>query len=133
VLDANMAIAAMTGVAAVRDRLARISASQVGIPLVAMAELVYGAYRSRRREENLARVDTLRRTVQSLPITDEVVNRYGATRADLESRGITKSDFDLVIACTALEEDAVLVSSDHALLDGSIAGLRAENWLGSAG
>ena len=52
VLDANMAIAAMNGVAAVRDRLARISASEVGIPLVAIAELVYGAYRSRRRAEN---------------------------------------------------------------------------------
>jgi tRNA(fMet)-specific endonuclease VapC len=128
-----MAIAAMNGVAAVRDRLARISASEVGIPLVAVAELVYGAHRSRRRAENIARVDALRRAVQSLPVTDEVVDRYGATRAELESRGITKSDFDLLIACTALEEDAVLVSSDRALLDGSIAGLRAENWLASAG
>ena len=132
-LDANMAIAAMNGVASVRDRLARISAAEVGIPLVAIAELVYGAHRSRRREENLARVAALRRTVQSLPFTDEVVDRYGATRADLESRGIAKSDFDLIIACTALEEDAVLVSSDRALLDGSIAGLQAENWLAPAG
>jgi tRNA(fMet)-specific endonuclease VapC len=128
-----MAIAAMNGVAAVRDRLARVGPSEVGIPLVAVAELVYGAHRSRRRAENLARVDALRRAVQSLPVTDGVVDRYGATRADLESRGITKSDFDLLIACTALEEDAVLVSSDSALLDGSIAGLRAENWLASAG
>lgn len=133
VLDANMAIAAMNGVATVRDRLERLSAAEVGIPLVAIAELVYGAYRSRRRAENLARVDALRRSVQSLPMTDEVVDRYGMTRADLESRGITKSDFDLIIACTALEEDAVLVSSDRALLDGSIAGLKTENWLASAG
>jgi len=68
-----------------------------------------------------------------LPVTDEVVDRYGATRADLESRGIVKSDFDLVIACTALEQGAVLVSSDRALLDGSIAGLQAENWLAPTG
>jgi len=95
--------------------------------------LVYGARRSRRRAENLARVDALRRTVQPLPLTDEVVDRYGATRAELESRGVTKSDFDLLIACTALVQDAVLVSSDRALLDGSIAGLRAENWLSATG
>jgi tRNA(fMet)-specific endonuclease VapC len=133
VLDANIAIAAMNGVAAVRDRLARIGAAEVGIPLVAIAELVFGAYRSRRREENLARVTALRQTVHVLPVTDEVVDRYGATRADLESRGIVKSDFDLVIACTALEQAAVLVSSDRALLDGSIAGLQAENWLARTG
>lgn len=132
-LDANIAIAAMNGVAAVRDRLARIGAAEVGIPLVAIAELVFGAYRSRRREENLARVTALRQTVHVLPVTDEVVDRYGATRADLESRGIVKSDFDLVIACTALEQGAVLVSSDRALLDGSIAGLQAENWLAPTG
>ena len=37
--------------------------------------------------------------------------------------------FDLVIACTALEQDTTLVTSDRGLLDNSIPGLRAENWL----
>jgi predicted nucleic acid-binding protein len=123
----------MNGVASVRDRLARIGGAEVGIPLVAIAELVFGAYRSRRREENLARVAALRQTIHVLPVTDEIVDRYGATRADLESRGIVKSDFDLVIACTALEQGAVLVSSDRGLFDGTIAGLQSENWLAPTG
>ena len=42
---------------------------------------------------------------------------------------MVKSDFDLIIACTALELDAVLVTNDQALLDGSIGGLQSENWL----
>ena len=93
VLDSNMAIAAMNGVATVRDRLAHVTPADIGIPLVAIAELVYGAHRSRRRQENLARVEALRRAVSTLPLTDDVVDRYGATRADLESRGVVKSDF----------------------------------------
>ena len=129
VFDANAAIAALNGVPAVRDRLAQVKASDIGIPLVAIAELTYGAYRSRRRDENLARVAALRSAISTLPLTDAVVDRYGATRADLESRGMVKSDPDLIIACTALGEGAVLVSSDRALLDGSIPGLQAENWL----
>ena len=129
VFDANAAIAALNGVPAFRDRLAQVRASDIGIPLVAIAELTYGAYRSRRRDQNLARVAALRSAVSTLPLTDEVVDRYGATRADLESRGVVKSDFDLIIACTAIAEGAVLVSSDHALPDGSIPGLQAENWL----
>jgi len=58
---------------------------------------------------------------------------YGSIRAELEARGLVKSDFDLIIACTALTHDAALVTSDGALLDGAIPGLRAENWLVVAG
>jgi predicted nucleic acid-binding protein len=47
----------------------------------------------------------------------------------LERRGIVKSDFDLVIACTALDHGAILVTNDGSLLDGRIDGLRVENWL----
>lgn len=58
-----------------------------------------------------------------------MIERYGATRAGLESRGVVKSDFDLIIACTALDLDAVLVTNDRSLLDESIVGLRTETWL----
>lgn len=129
VLDANIAIAALNNVESVRGRLRQVPASEVGIPMVALAELAYGAHRSRRRDENLQKIAALRSRVASLPLTDRVVDLYGATRAALEARGISKSDFDLLIACTALALDAVLVTNDQALLDGTIAGLRAEDWL----
>jgi tRNA(fMet)-specific endonuclease VapC len=129
VLDANIAIAALNDVGGVRKRLEAVPGSEVGIPIVAVAELLFGAHKSKRREANLERVNALRRSIATLPLTDGVVDRYGATRAELESQGIVKSDFDLLIACTAAEMDAILVTSDRALLDGSIVGLRAENWL----
>lgn len=44
-------------------------------------------------------------------------------------RGRIKGDFDLVIACTAMETGAVLVTNDGALKDGSIEGLVVEDWL----
>ena len=129
VLDSNIAIAAMNGVSEVIERLDGVEPGEVGIPLVAFAELLYGAYRSRRRAENLDRIRRLRHSIETLPLTDEVVDRYGETRADLKSRGLTKSDFDLLIACSALVEDAVPVTDDGGLLDGAISGLRVENWL----
>lgn len=129
VLDANIAVAALNGVATVQRQLAAIPAVDVGLPIVAVAELLFGAYKSKRRDENLRRVAALRRSVTTLPLTDGVVERYGATRAALEAVGLVKSDFDLLIACTALDLGAVLVTNDRALLDESITGLRAENWL----
>lgn len=44
-----------------------------------------------------------------LPVTDAVADLYGQTRAALERRGLVKTDFDLVIACTALSLKAALV------------------------
>lgn len=129
-LDSNIAIAALNGVDAVRSRLAGVPGTDVAVPLIAIAELTFGAYKSKRREDNLARVAALRRSVAVIPLTDSIVDLYGATRASLESRGIAKSDFDLLIACSAIDQKAVLVTNDGSLLDGSIAGLRAENWLG---
>lgn len=129
VLDASAAIAAMNGVGSVRDRLATVSGSDVGVPMVAVAELLFGAHKSRRRDENLGRIAALRRSIAVLPLSDRVVDLYGENRATLEAKGVVKSDFDLVIACTALEHEATLVTSDRGLLDDSIPGLRAENWL----
>ena len=88
-----------------------------------------GARRSRRVDQNLGRLATLREEFVAMPVSDAVADRYGEVRADLQTRGVTKSDFDLLIACTALEQDALLVTADHGLLDGAIPGLRSENWL----
>ncbi len=129
VLDANIAVAALNGVEVVRGRLAAVPGAEVGIPMVAIAELMFGACKSRRRTGNLQRIAALRTWISTLPLTDGVIGLYGETRAALESRGKVKSDFDLLIACTALDLGAVLVTNDQALLDGSIGGLRAENWL----
>ncbi|MCG8557805.1 MAG: PIN domain-containing protein [Proteobacteria bacterium] len=129
VLDSNMVIAALNGRASVVEHLARIAALDVGIPVVVVGELVYGAHRSRRKRENLGRIARLTRSFRVLNVNRAIVERYGAIRAALQSKGITKSDFDLVIACTALEHEAVLVTDDGGLLDGSVQGLRVDNWL----
>ncbi|MBI5368907.1 MAG: PIN domain-containing protein [Planctomycetes bacterium] len=128
-LDTNVVIAALTGVPAVTDRRAAVAPEDVGIPVVVLAELLYGAYRSSCRGDNLGRIVALRQRVAVLPLTEQVAERYGATRAALQLRGVPKSDFDLIIACTALESGLTLVSNDGGPLDGVIDGLRVENWL----
>ena len=76
VLDANIVIAGLNGVASVQSRLAGVALSDVGIPIVALAELTFGAYKSKRRDENLARIAALRREIAVLPLTEAVAQRY---------------------------------------------------------
>ncbi len=129
VLDTNTVIAALNGTPAVRARLATLAASDLGVPVVVFAELFHGARRSARSVENLERIRSLAGAAVVLPVDQAIAETYGVVRASVESRGVRKSDFDLVIACTALHYDAVLVTHDGALKDGSIEGLVVEDWL----
>jgi tRNA(fMet)-specific endonuclease VapC len=129
VLDSNIVVAALNGVGNVKRRLSALRQSDLGIPIVVFAELLYGAQRSSRKAENLAKIRSLWNALAGLEFTPAVAERYGLTRAELRHRGVPKSDFDLVIACIAIENSATLVTNDHALLDGTIDELRTENWL----
>lgn len=129
VLDSNIVIAAMNRSASVRARLDSIDAANVGIPVVVIGELLYGARRSTRVDENIDRVQAVRRAFAPLRVTVSVAERYALPRSRLEAKGLPKSDFDLVIAATALVHDATLVTNDTALLDGSIEALEVEDWL----
>jgi tRNA(fMet)-specific endonuclease VapC len=103
VLDSNIAIAAMNGVAPVIGCPAEIDVSDIGIPLVAIGELVYGAYRSKHRDENVSRIAGLRRSIATLPLTDDIADRYGATRADLHARGIAARETEIERRLDAFE------------------------------
>ncbi len=129
VLDSNIVIGALNGVVHVTKRLSGISPAVVGIPVVVLAELVYGAHRSRKKEANLTKIDKLREQFPIIPTTVSVAERYGVTRSLLQAQGLTKSDFDLVIACTALDVGAILVTNDAGLKDSTIAELEVEDWL----
>lgn len=106
-----------------------IRARDVGIPMVVLAELWFGAEKSTRKDANRTRIERLTTQVTVHTLGPTVARRYGMVRADIEQQGRRKSDFDLIIACTALEQQATLVTNDAALKDGAIKGLTVEDWL----
>jgi tRNA(fMet)-specific endonuclease VapC len=130
-LDTNMLVYARNGKAPVVARLDEAwEQGDVVTSLLAVGELIYGAEKSVRREENLAAVEQQLAMLDGiLPLTVEIVHRFGRLKAELERRGVTKQDIDLHIAATAIEAGATLVTNDRALLDGTIPGLTVENWL----
>ncbi len=131
VLDTNVVARLLDNEPRVVARFAPLALDSVGMPLVVLAELLFGVEKSARREQNRARLDRFAAGVRVLAFDAALVARYARVRADVERRGRRKSDFDLIIACTALEHDATLVTNDAALKDGSIAGLLVEDWLES--
>ena len=129
VLDTNVVARLLDGDKRVTARLEDVSTDDVGIPLVVFAELLFGAEKSARRDANLARLERFATDVQVLPFDQPLAARYASVRAATERGGRPKSDFDLVVASTAIEHGATLVTHDGALQDGAIPGLVVEDWL----
>jgi tRNA(fMet)-specific endonuclease VapC len=100
VLDTNIVTLLLRGDERVLSHLADVEPSDVGIPLLVHAELLFGAEKSARKEQNRARIKRMTETFPMLPLGLAVVRRYAAERAQLERSGRKKSDFDLMIACT---------------------------------
>ena len=132
VLDTNIVARVLDDDPHLLRKLARISSRDVGLPLPVLAELLFGAEKSNKRDKNSARIHHLTERFPVLPITLAIVRSYAAVRASVERRGRRKSDFDLVIACTVLEHGATLVTNDRSLKDGTIEGLIVEDWLDGA-
>jgi tRNA(fMet)-specific endonuclease VapC len=77
---------------------------------VVRAELLYGAYRSARRADNLQLLATLFQQFESLPFDDAAAAVYGRIRADLTVQGTPIGPNDLIIAAIALTNNLILVT-----------------------
>ncbi|WP_273455241.1 PIN domain-containing protein, partial [Nevskia ramosa] len=105
-LDSNAVIAALNDAdGPLSRRLRSQQPSDVGISAVVMHELYFGAFRSQRREANLARVDALRFEV--LPLDVEDARHAGEIRALLADQGTPIGAYDVLIAGQARARNLV--------------------------
>ncbi len=108
-------------------RLTDLPAGEVGVSSITVAELEYGASKSRRAEQNR---EALERFLLPLMIVDfnyEAAVSYGQIRADLERAGTPIGSFDLLIAAHASSLDVTLVTNNIREFTRE-SRLRVENW-----
>lgn len=130
VLDTNIVAAILNRHPAVIERFNQVSRNNLlFLPAMALAELQYGALSSQRIAENLARINRILEALIFAPVDRPIAERFGLLKARLRRQGLTRSDADLLVASTALEMRAILVTDDKDLRDGSIRELQVENWL----
>ncbi len=130
VLDANMLIYALNRKGGVRERLnqAALRGSLV-TSAAAVAELLYGAEKSARAEENRREIHTGLSRIEKRPFTIATAQKYGELKAYLEKSGKSKTRIDLMVAATAIEIGATLVTHDSDLdPDHMPPGLKVEDW-----
>ena len=76
-------------------------------------ELYYGAYKSQKVESNLAKVQRIESSLEIIPVSQELVEIFGLLKSNLEKKGKSIDDFDLILASTALSQNMVLVTNNE--------------------
>jgi tRNA(fMet)-specific endonuclease VapC len=79
---------------------------------IVKAELLFGAFKSARRAENLAKVERFAGRFTSLPFDDAAALSYAEIRAALERAGTPIGPNDLLIAAIAVTYDTTLVTEN---------------------
>ena len=103
------------------------NASRMAISSITLAELLHGAEKSQRVNENLAAIEDFCSRLEVLTYGTKAAQHYGAIRAALEKIGHPIGINDLHIAAHARSEGLVLVTNNLAEFE-PIPALELENW-----
>ena len=112
-------------------RFAGVPPEQQYTSAITVGELIYGAYRSPRRDYILRQLEErIWPNVRVVSFNRSAGETYGRLRAELEEVGTPLAEADLRIGAIALTQDLTVVTGNVRHF-ARIPGLRVENWLAS--
>lgn len=128
-LDTDTAIEVLRGRnRTVIERLAASPREDIALSVVTVAELFFGAYRSRNVSGNLELCRGFCGSFEILPLTTRAAELSAGIRASLETGGQRIGPHDVLIAGIALAANRVLVT--HNLREfGRVSELQIEDWI----
>jgi tRNA(fMet)-specific endonuclease VapC len=109
-LDTNIIIALFAREASILQEASQAEA--IFIPSVVLGELYYGARRSVRATENVARVDALVATLPILSCDTRAARQYGEIKDQLRRKGNPIPENDIWIAAIAFTHGLTLATRD---------------------
>ena len=108
-LDTSICVSLFRGNLQVAARLNEVGLENCFISPIVVAELLFGAYRSKLVEQNLKQTREFISELQVLPIEDSL-ETYAQERARLWGEGKKIEDFDLLIGCAAKAAGLTIVT-----------------------
>ncbi len=111
-LDTDTIIYALKGNRNVTRNFDERAAQPKALSAITYGELFFGAMKSSDPQVNLAKVRRVAEVFPVIEVSRAIMETFGSLKADLERRGRTVYDFDLVIASTALVLNYTLVTNN---------------------
>lgn len=127
-LDTNACVVYIRGKnLKLRARVDSTSPGDIALCTIVLAELLYGAAKSRDPVAERAVVEALAVPYACLPFDPAAATEYARVRVDLEARGLVIGANDLLIAAIALANGLTVVTHNTAEF-GRVPGLAVEDW-----
>ncbi|OGW55863.1 MAG: hypothetical protein A2Y81_07400 [Nitrospirae bacterium RBG_13_43_8] len=127
ILDTDTCIYWLKGNENIERSVVKHGLGNIFITVITECELFYGAYKSMKKDRNLAIVRELKTRIKTLHTVSGISSLYGKIKAELESNGRTLDDADLLIASIALLNNTTMVTNNIEHFK-RINGLKIENW-----
>ena len=124
-LDTNAIIALFKGNKLFLDRLRSHQVWDFGVSSIVMHELLYGAYKSQRRAQNIERVNRLQFPFVDFRLDD--AHWAGKLRAQLAMDGMPIGAYDVLLAGQAVARDLTLITNNTREFQ-RINSLKIEDW-----
>ena len=129
IVDSNTCIYFMNGkYQSVRDKFLSISPKDIKISSVVKGELLLGAFKSQTREQTTKKVEKFLKPFDVVDFSAKMAYDYAEIRAYLEKSGNSIGANDLLIAATALNKKATLVTHNTDEFS-RVRGLDIEDWV----
>lgn len=127
-LDSNICIYFLRGKKGVDSIIERIGWENCCISQMTFAELLYGAECSQNVERNKQEVISFCEDISILKIDNDVIKKYAQQKAILRRKGTPIDDIDILIGCTAIVNDCVMVTENVKHI-GKLENITIENWI----
>ena len=129
-LDTNICAFWLRDKFGIKYRVNEVGMENCYISEITVAELIYGCEYGKLKGGPKYRDEKLEQffeDINVLPVAP-VFERYSTEKARLRLAGTPTGDFDLLIGCTSVEEDMVMVTENVDDFK-NIRGIRIENWV----
>jgi len=99
----------------------------IGISFMSIAELYYGAEKSKEPSKNIDIIENLLLSLEIVQTEISILKRFGIIKAQLQKVGTMIADADVLIAATALEKAEMLITGNSKHFE-RVSGLSLDNW-----
>lgn len=126
-LDSNICIHFFRGKYEMIDKLNDVGIENCAISEITLAELVFGAEKSDNPKKNLKLIEKFISNLTILPIFD-AIPYYAKEKVRLQKKGNMISDFDLLIGCTSIGNNLIMVTENVKEFE-RIDKIKIDNWV----
>jgi len=110
------------------EKIKKYKPSQIKVSSISLAELEYGASKSKYRDKNRAAIVDFASAFDVVAFDDNDAEIFGLIRADLEKRGKIIGPYDMQIAAQSIARNLILVTNNTSEFS-RVHTIKIENWV----